>query len=106
MVMHEEKKAVLYNANRKFKRLKDKITQLQNEKSNETDFNQRSEKIKKSVHDILDEKKLGSTILISTEQYLSLVLSHPCSHCYNTDFQNKSYYVSYTGFNITIDMDC
>ena len=44
--------------------------------------------------------------MISTEQYLSLVLSHPCSHCYNTDFQNKSYYVSYTGFNITIDMDC
>jgi len=108
IVMHEEKKVALYNANRNIKRLKAKVTQLQNERSNlddKTDLNQRSEKIKKAVHDILDEKNLGSTILISTEQYLSLVLFHPCSHCYNTDFHNKSCHVSYTDFNITIDMD-
>ena len=62
MVMHEEKKAALYNANRNIKRLKYKITQLQNERSNldnKTDLNQRSEKIKKAVYDILDEKKFG-----------------------------------------------
>ncbi|GET66030.1 hypothetical protein GLOIN_2v1774159 [Rhizophagus irregularis DAOM 181602=DAOM 197198] len=41
-----------------------------------------------------------------TEQYLSLVLSHPCNHCYNTDLQNKFYHVSYVGFNIIIDIDC
>ena len=45
-------------------------------------------------------------ILISIEQYLSLVLAYLCSHYYNTDFQNKSYHVSYASFNITIDMNC
>jgi hypothetical protein len=108
--MYEENKAALYNTNRNVKRLKDKITQLQNEKldlDDKIDLNQNQRiKIKKAVDDILDEKKLGSTILISTEQYLSLVLSCPCSHCYNMDFQNKSYNISSTGFNIIIDMDC
>ncbi|CAB4428237.1 unnamed protein product [Rhizophagus irregularis] len=110
MVMHEKDKSALYNANRNIKRLKTKVAVFQNKRSNldnKTDLiNQKSEKIKKSVNDILDEKKLGSTILISTEQYLSLILSHPCNHCYNTDLQNKSYHVSYVGFNITIDIDC
>ncbi|CAB4441893.1 unnamed protein product [Rhizophagus irregularis] len=109
MVMHEEDKSALYNANRNIKRLKAKIAKFENEKSNlddETIRNQKSERIKTSVNDILDGKKIGSTILIDTEQYLSLVLSYPCSHCCNTDLQNKSYHVSCVGFNITIDMDC
>ncbi|EXX53255.1 Sgs1p [Rhizophagus irregularis DAOM 197198w] len=110
MVMHEKDKSALYNANRNIKRLKIKIAQFQDEKSNLNNkteiLNQKSERIKKSVNDILDEKKLGSTILISTEQYLSLILSHPCNHCNNTDLQNKSYHVSYVGFNITIDVSC
>lgn len=59
-----------------------------------------------SVNEILNEKKLGSTILIDTELYLSLVLSHPCNHCSDSNFQNKSYHVSCTGFNIVIDVDC
>ncbi|CAB5211335.1 unnamed protein product [Rhizophagus irregularis] len=92
------------------KRLKTKIAQFQDKRSNLNNkteiLNQKSERIKKSVNDILDEKKLGSTILISIEQYLSLILSHPCNHCNNTDLQNKSYHVSYVGFNITIDVSC
>ena len=62
MVMHEEKKIALYNTNRNIKWLKAKVAQLQNKRSNSLDdkinLNQRSEKIKKSVHDILD-KKIG-----------------------------------------------
>ncbi|PKK61666.1 hypothetical protein RhiirC2_718260 [Rhizophagus irregularis] len=109
MVMHEKYKSTYYNANRNIKRLKTKIDQLQNENSdfnNKIDLNEKSERIKEAVDNILNEKKLGSTILISTEQYFSLVLSHPCSHCYNTNFQNKSYHVSCVGFNVTIDVDC
>ncbi|CAI2182642.1 6299_t:CDS:2 [Funneliformis geosporum] len=59
MVIHEEKKVALYNINHNIKKLKDKVTQLHNEKSNlndKTDLNQRFEKIKKAVHDILNEK--------------------------------------------------
>ncbi|UZN99576.1 uncharacterized protein OCT59_000843 [Rhizophagus irregularis] len=109
MVMHEKYKSTYYNANRNIKRLKTKIDQLQNENSdfnNKIDLNEKSERIKEAVDNILNEKKLGSTILISTEQYFSLVLLHPCSHCYNTNFQNKSYHVSCVGFNVTIDVDC
>jgi hypothetical protein len=97
LVMHEEDKSALYNANRNVKRMKTKIVQLKNEKFNKDDEaaqNQNSERIKMAVNDILNEKKMGSTILIDTELYLSLVLSHPCSHCFNTILQNKSYHVS------------
>src|ERR1051325_3971619 len=107
--MHEEDKSALYNASRNIKRMKTKIVQLKNEKFNKDDEaaqNQNSERIKMAVNDILNEKKMGSTILIDTELYLSLVLSHPCSHCFNTILQNKSYHVSCAGFNITIDIDC
>ncbi|RIA85471.1 hypothetical protein C1645_830748 [Glomus cerebriforme] len=107
--VHEENKSSLYNANHNIKWLKTKITQLQNEKSNsssETNLKQKYEEIKVSVNNILNEKKLGSAIFISMEQYLSLVLSNPCSYCYNTNIQNKSYHTSCIGFKIKIDVDC
>jgi len=72
----------------------------------EINLKQKSEEIKTSVNNILDEKKLGSVIFISTEQYLSLVLSSPCSHCYNIDLQNKTYNTFYAGFKIIIDVEC
>src|SRR6266498_4920486 len=109
MVAHEENKSALYNVNRNVKRLKTKITQLQNRESNlcgEINLKQKSEEIKMSVNNILDEKKLGSAIFISTEQYISLVLSNPCSHCSNINIQNKTYHTSCAGFKITIDVDC
>ena len=109
MIAHEENKLALYNANRNVKRLKTKVTQLQNRKSNlsaEINLKPKSEEIKMAVNNILDEKKLGSVIFISTEQYLSLVLSNPCSHCYNINLQNKTYYTSCAGFKITIDVEC
>ncbi|PKC53013.1 hypothetical protein RhiirA1_404585 [Rhizophagus irregularis] len=60
MVMHEKDKSALYNANHNIKQLKTKVAVFQNERSNldnKTDLiNQKSEKIKKSVDDILDEK--------------------------------------------------
>ncbi|RGB24425.1 hypothetical protein C1646_773135 [Rhizophagus diaphanus] len=33
-------------------------------------------------------------------------LSSKFTHCYNTDFQKKSYHVSCIGFNVTVDMNC
>ena len=74
--------------------------------SAEINLKQKSEEIKTSVNNILDEKKLGSVIFINTEQYLFLVLSNPCSHCYNIDFQNKIYNTFCASFKITIDMEC
>ncbi len=109
MITHEENKLELYNANRNVKRLKTKITQLQNKGSNlsaEINLKQKSEEIKTSVNNILDEKKLGSVIFINTEQYLFLVLSNPCSHCYNINFQNKTYNTFCAGFKIIIDVKC
>ncbi len=56
----------------------------------EINLKQKSKEIKMSVNNILDEKKLGSVIFISIEQYLFLVLSNPCSHYYN--IVNPNYY--------------
>jgi hypothetical protein len=72
----------------------------------EINLRQKSEEIKTAVNNILDEKQLGSVIFISTEQYLSLVLSYPCSHCCNINIQNKTYHTSCIGFKVTIDVDC
>src|SRR6266540_2608132 len=55
MITHEENKLELYNANRNVKRLKTKITQLQNKGSNlsaEINLKQKSEEIKTSVNNI------------------------------------------------------
>ena len=70
IVVHEENKLELYNANHNVKQLKTKITQLQNRGSNlsvEINLKQKSKEIKMSVNNILDEKKLGSVIFISIE---------------------------------------
>ncbi|GES91106.1 hypothetical protein GLOIN_2v1801635 [Rhizophagus clarus] len=50
--------------------------------------------------------KFTQALMVMHEKYKSTLLSHPCSHCYNTDFQKKSYHVSCIGFNVTVDMDC
>ncbi|CAI2193149.1 8427_t:CDS:2, partial [Funneliformis geosporum] len=91
------------------KSLKTKITKLQESGSNlsgEINLKQNFEEIRMSVNNILNEKKIGSVIFISTEQYLSLVLSNPCSHYHNINIQNKTYHTSCVGFKVTIDVDC
>ncbi|CAB5395930.1 unnamed protein product [Rhizophagus irregularis] len=59
MVMHEKYKSTYYNANRNIKWLKTKIDQLQNENSdfnNKIDLNEKSERIKEAVDNILNKK--------------------------------------------------
>ncbi|POG61975.1 hypothetical protein GLOIN_2v1485801, partial [Rhizophagus irregularis DAOM 181602=DAOM 197198] len=68
MLKNMEHKKTIYSQNRTIKTLKEKITP-----KNETDIDNKRE-IKKLVANEIEEKKLGSTIFMSTSHYLSILL--------------------------------
>ncbi|RIA83321.1 hypothetical protein C1645_834008 [Glomus cerebriforme] len=84
MLKNLEYKQAIYSQNKTIKKLKEKITSINNEVENviETDitvFN--NAEIQKSVEKEMKEKKLGSVIFISISQYLSILLSLSCPNC-------------------------
>ncbi|CAB4417578.1 unnamed protein product [Rhizophagus irregularis] len=44
-----------------------------------------------TIQDSIKKEKLGSTLLISTEQYFSLILQQPCDSCGETKITNKKW---------------
>ena len=58
------------------------------------------------VNKIIEESKLGSTILVSTEQFISLVLQQSCSHCGETRLIYKKTRITTVGFSVKILVLC
>jgi hypothetical protein len=54
----------------------------------------------------MDEKKLGSVIFMSTSQYLSILLSIPCSNCLDIIASNQTFYTKVSGFGISCVITC
>ncbi|CAG8768909.1 1740_t:CDS:10, partial [Gigaspora margarita] len=54
--------------------------------------------LKINIKNMIKSNKLGSMMLISTEQYLSLVLIQPCHSCNNRSFIDKALNVIAIGF--------
>ncbi|CAG8642735.1 6542_t:CDS:10 [Gigaspora margarita] len=59
-----------------------------------------------NVKNAIKLAKLGSAILISTEQYLSLVLMQPCQNCNNKSFIDKVLNVISIGFQVKCIVKC
>nr|CAG8616865.1 8250_t:CDS:10 [Entrophospora candida] len=59
-----------------------------------------------TINDILEESKLGLTILINTEKFLSLILQQSCSYCGEIHLLNKKITVSTAGFVVKIHVKC
>ena len=96
----------LYNANRQIKRLKIQRDHYFNVVEEEDDSNNEDGLLAVTIQDIIKEAKLGSTILISTEQYLSLILQQPCDSCGETRIINKKWNISTAGLSIKIVIKC
>ena len=54
----------------------------------------------------IEEKKLGSTIFMSTSQYLSILLSLPCPNCHDFITSNRTFYTTVLGFSISCIITC
>ena len=109
LIEHKQTKQLLYNANRKIKCLKQKIDMLTNEldKMEEDKENEdQEESLITHVNNIIEESKLGSTILVSTKQFLSLVLQQSCNYCGETRLLYKKIKVTTVGFLIKIIVSC
>src|SRR4051794_46947 len=59
-----------------------------------------------TIQDSIKKEKLSSTLLISTEQYLSLVLQQPCDSCRETKITNKKCNISTAGLSKKILIKC
>jgi hypothetical protein len=102
-------KQLLYNANRQIKRLKQKIDAFkyeQNDIDEEEDDEIEEESLKTCVDKIIDESKLGSTILVNTKQFISLVLQQSCSYCGETRLTYKKTKITTVGFSVKILVSC
>ncbi len=98
---HKNAKNKLYNANRQVKRIKiqrDHYLNMMEEENDDDD----DELLALTIQDSIKKEKLGSTLLISTEQYLSLVLQQPCDSCGETKITNKKWNISTAGLSTKI----
>lgn len=101
---HKHTKNKLYNANRQIKRLKVQRDHYLNTMEGEDDDD--NELLALTIQDSTKKENLGSTLLISTEQYLSLVLQQPCDSCGETKIVNKKWNISTAGLSVKILIKC
>ena len=112
LIENKRTKQQLYNANRRIKRFEQKLDKLEykeeNKENKEDDINfgDQEETLMIRINNIIEELKLGSTILVSTEQFLSLILQQPCNYCGEMRLHYKKSKVSMVGFAIKILIIC
>ena len=72
----------MYNANQQIKRLEKKSNRFKYEQGeeNNNDYENQEELLKGSINDIIEEKKLDLTMLISIVRFLSLILQRSWSY--------------------------
>jgi len=97
-----EYKQTIYSQNKTIKNLKEKITSAKKH----DDIITINAEIQKLVEKEIEEKKLGSTIFMSTSQYLSILLSLPCTNCLDIIVSNKTFYTKVLGFGISCVIKC
>ncbi|CAB4410611.1 unnamed protein product [Rhizophagus irregularis] len=104
MLNNMENKKTIYSQNRTIKTLKENVS-LKN-KTDTSVFTNNKKEIQKLVENEIEEKKLGSTIFMSTSHYLSILLSLPCSNCHDIIVSNRTFYTTVVGFNLTCIIKC
>ncbi|RIA79219.1 hypothetical protein C1645_841233 [Glomus cerebriforme] len=104
MLKNLEYKQAIYSQNKTIKKLKEKITLINNKAENviETDIIVlNNTEIQKSVKKEIEEKKLELVIFMSTLQYLFILLSLPYTNCLDLIISNQIFYIRVSGFNIS-----
>jgi hypothetical protein len=98
-----ETKRLLANANRTIKRLKQQKTAHIALSSD----SEEQHLIDQAVKNTIEETKLGSTILMSTEQYFAFVFSQFCSNCHSSSVTKKKWKITtHNGLSVTMQITC
>jgi len=90
MVSNNSHKIELYQAHRQVKKLKcelgetrSRLKEVEDTENNNTSLNNLENNDEYAVNKIIEDNNLGSTIFMSTENYLKLILTYPCRHKQN-----------------------
>ncbi|CAG8686531.1 1144_t:CDS:2, partial [Ambispora gerdemannii] len=59
-----------------------------------------------TIEKLTEKARLGSTILVSTNIFLDLVLNQPCITCHNTDSANRTAKIRVDGLQICVIITC
>ncbi|RIB20126.1 hypothetical protein C2G38_2180084 [Gigaspora rosea] len=80
-------------------------SEYEDESENELSDNSNSTS-QEIINKLIKRGKLGSTIMISTEVYLNLLINQPCSKCKKIGISTYSYKIRTTGLSVKITLKC
>ncbi|CAG8844483.1 44758_t:CDS:2, partial [Gigaspora margarita] len=83
-----------------------KKKELENKMDEKTTILDESNLLETSINRTIKSAKLSSMILVSTKQYLPLVLTQPCSKCNNNSLISKSWDIIPIGFQVKSTIEC
>ena len=105
----------LYQARRQIKKLKNKLESTcssERDKVEEDDNNSNTnhleskKELENTVNKIIDDNNLGTTIFMSTENYLKLLLTFPCKQCGESKVSCKRWEVKAWGLYLNVAIYC
>ncbi|CAG8764961.1 10995_t:CDS:10, partial [Gigaspora margarita] len=105
MVEYRKSKNQVYGLNQKIVCLQKCIAELENKLDKKME-NTKVDLLEKSIRNVIESTQLGSTLLVSTKEYLSLVFVQPCPNCNNNSITNKEWDIISIGFRIKSTMEC
>ncbi|CAG8472803.1 14459_t:CDS:2 [Gigaspora margarita] len=97
---YKKSQTKIYGLNQKISDLQKHIEELENKLDEKMTILDESNLLETSIDSTIKSAKLGSTILVSIEKYLSLVLIQPCPKCNNNSLINKSWNIIPIGFQV------
>ncbi|CAG8628225.1 12090_t:CDS:2, partial [Gigaspora rosea] len=62
--------------------------------------------IQEIINLLITKGKLGSSLFVSTEIFLELILKQPCPKCYNIEIVTKKHQIIVSGFSVKINITC
>ncbi|CAJ0863280.1 11218_t:CDS:2 [Entrophospora sp. SA101] len=104
----------LYQARHQIKKIKNKLESTRSERdkveeddnNNNTNHLESKEELENTVNKIIDDNNLGSTIFMSTENYLKLLLTFPCKQCGESKVSCKRWEVKAWGLYLNVAIYC
>ncbi|RIB12759.1 hypothetical protein C2G38_2199795 [Gigaspora rosea] len=106
MVEYKKSDAKIHSLNRQITKLKKRIEQLEKELEKTSIDDNEADLLESKITNAIEFAQLGSTMLISTKQYLLLVLTQPCRSCNNNRLKNKLLNITIVGFQIKSTIEC
>ncbi|CAG8797081.1 7101_t:CDS:2, partial [Dentiscutata erythropus] len=66
----------------------------------------KTSELQEIINTMITKSKLGSSLFVSTNTFLELIINQPCSACFNTDITTKKYQIMTCEFSVKINITC